>query len=185
MKKLIPLAFMSIVVMVSCNRPEVQDKMLHFQNEIFSMDYPSSWEYDEEWENMCDSFPSSTQGYRLELYSPSMTWPVVTIQRTSIPGCFDTPEAWRDANILFSQFNGLLGVVEDLFLDSASFDGFPAALGVCVIEEEGDTLVQKQIVVKVENNVYFLNNLFQINDKNNRQELLGDSIIETIRFNRP
>lgn len=48
--------------------------------------------------------------------------------------------------------------------------------------ENGDTLIHKYMVVKVDEYLYYLNNTFSWLDDGHLEQL-GDSILSTIRFN--
>lgn len=61
---------------------------------------------------------------------------------------------------------------------------YPAAMaGFVVALESGDTLIHKQMVVRLDKDLYYLNNTFDWHDDGSL-ELLGDSIISTIRFHK-
>ena len=51
-----------------------------------------------------------------------------------------------------------------------------------VVDRDGDTLIHKQLVAMVDDDVYYLSNSYNWNDDGTLQHL-GDSIICTIKFN--
>ncbi len=162
-------------------------EMIKYNNEFFSLMYPSNWEFDEEVNNMNDTIPAMSKGIRSTFYSnnPYSPWHTVMVQKSAMFECFKTPEEWRDASIQFKQFdNQYIGTVDSYMLDSLKFGPYPAAMaGFVVALESGDTLIHKQMVIMVDKDLYYLNNTFDWHDDGSL-ELLGDSILSTIRFSK-
>ncbi len=156
-----------------------------YENEFFSISYPKTWDYDEEINDMADTIPSMTKGVRVTFYdrSDSAPWLTVAVQKSAMPNIYETAEKWRDFSIAMKQFDPhYLTVIEQLNKDSLTFDGYPAAMtGFIVDAEQGDTVVHKQLIVLVGDDVYYVNNTFDWND-NGTLKRLGDSIISTLKF---
>lgn len=169
----------------SGNNEKKSPEMIEYHNEFFSLKYPSNWEYDEEINNMSDTIPAMSKGIRSTFYSnnPYSPWHTVMVQKSAMFECFKTPEEWRDASIQFKQFDDqYIGTVDSYMLDSLKFGPYPAAMaGFVVALESGDTLIHKQMVVMVDKDLYYLNNTFDWHD-DGTLELLGDSILSTVRF---
>lgn len=162
-------------------------EMIKYNNEFFSLMYPSNWEFEEEVNNMNDTIPAMSKGIRSTFYSnnPYSLWHTVMVQKSAMFECFKTPEEWRDASIQFKQFDDqYIGTVDSYMLDSLKFGPYPAAMaGFVVALESGDTLIHKQMVVMVDKDLYYLNNTFDWHDDGSL-ELLGDSILSTVRFHK-
>ena len=157
-----------------------------YANEYFSIKYPSDWEYEEEISEANDTLPVITEGIRATFYSsnPTLPWHTVMIQKSAMPAeALATPEEWRDMSVGLKKFDDqYLGYLDEYMQDSIKFGQYPAAMaGFVVATEEGDTLVQKQTIVKVGETIYYLNNTYDWND-DGTLESLGDSILSTIRF---
>lgn len=161
--------------------------MQEYSNEFFSLMYPSNWEYEEEINNINDTIPAMSKGIRSTFYSSNSysPWHTVMVQKSAMFECFKTPEEWRDASVQFKQFDDqYIGTVDSYMQDSLSFGPYPAAMaGFVVALESGDTLIHKQMVVMVDKDLYYLNNTFDWHDDGSL-ELLGDSILSTVRFNK-
>jgi hypothetical protein len=98
--------------------------------------------------------------------------------------CFNTPEEWRDLSTELKQFDdNYIGTVDEYMLDSLQFGNLPAAMeGFAFLADDGDAVVvQKQLVVMVGKEVYYLNNIFDMND-DGTMESAGDAILKTVRF---
>ena len=169
----------------SGNNEKKSPEMKEYHNEFFSLKYPSNWEYEEEINNMSDTIPAMSKGIRSTFYSsnPYSPWHTVMVQKSAMFECYKTPEEWRDVSIFFKQFDDqYIATVKSYMLDSLKFGPYPAAMaGFVVTLESGDTLIHKQMVVMVDKDVYSLNNTFDWHD-DGTLELLGDSILSTVRF---
>lgn len=152
-----------------------------YHNEFFSLKYPSDWVYDEE----INSIPGMSKGFRCTFYSRDSyyPWHIVMIQKSAMSGLYKTPEEWRDASVQFKQFDTqYIGTVDYLMQDSLRVGIHPAAMaGFIVALESGDTVIHQQTVVKVDKDIYFLNNSFDWHDDGSLK-LLGDAILSSIRF---
>lgn len=156
-----------------------------YENEFFSVDYPAEWVCEEEINNMCDTVPAMAKGINVVLYNPDpqMPWPVIRIQKSAMVDLFSTPEEGRDISVQLKQLDGAyLGTLEDCMADSLKVGSSPAAMaGFVSVTEQGDTVIQKQLVVMVGKEVYYLNNIFDYNDEG-ILEVMGDAILETVKF---
>ncbi len=191
MKKTLLSFVTALVAIVSCTTkinsrhipPQVKEN--EYKNEFFSVTYPSNWVYDVEVNDMSDSIPAMRNGIRVYLTSsnPNDPWQVVVVQKSAMFDVFKTPEEWRDASIQFKQFDkSYIGTVESYMLDSLSFGQWPAAMaGFVAVNETGDTIIHKQMVVMVGMQVYYLNNSFPWHTDSSI-ELRGDRILESVRF---
>lgn len=159
-----------------------------YQNEFFSLEYPFNWEYDEEINDMCDTVPAMSKGIRVTLFNndPNTPWHTVMIQKSAMFECFKTPEEWRDASVLFKQFDDqYIGTVDSYMLGSLNFGPYPAAMaGFVVATDEGDTLIHKQMIIMDGKDFYYLNNAFDWND-DGTLEKKGDSILSSFRISSP
>ncbi len=171
------------------------DEWQTYSNEFFSIDYPPNWHiWQEDVQEVPDSIPDDdrlfSQGIRLGLSSDlaSSSYECVIVQKSTmgelmLENVSVAPEDWRDFSIFNSQFDdSCIDIVDDYYQDSITFGSFPAAMvGYVVAPEEGETFIQKQTVVVVDKKVlYYLNNQFLPGDE--EEELMGDSILATIRF---
>lgn len=156
-----------------------------YQNEFFSLKYPSDWVYDEEINNMYYSILGMPKGFRCTFYSsdPNHPWHLVMIQKSAMSGMYKTPEEWRDASVQFKQFDDQYIDIVDIYMqDSLRVGTHPAAMaGFIVALESGDTVIHKQTVVMVDNDTYLLNNSYDWHD-DGTLELLGDAILSSVRF---
>lgn len=189
MKKSVFLGLASSLMIASCvsangNTPE-NEPLADYTCEFFSMKYPAGWEYTEEVNNMCDTIPAFFKGFRVMFYNPDPMAPfhVITVQKSTMFKLFETPEEWRDLSMELKEYDPqYLGYVEELVVDSLSFNNFPAAqAGFAVATETGDTIIHKQIVVMTDNGLYYLNNSFDWNDDGTLREN-GDKILSTIQL---
>lgn len=169
------------------NKTQNSPTMQEYSNEYFSLMYPSNWEYDEEITNMDDTIPVVTKGVRSTFYdsNPYHPWHTVMVQKSAMFEFFETPEEWRNLSVQLKQYdNQYIGTVDAYMQDSISFRSYPAAMaGFVIALESGDTLIHKQMVVMIDNDLYYLNNVFDRND-DGTMELLGDSILSTIKFHK-
>lgn len=179
-------------VSCKCNKSEKisndkNEKILQknkiYKNEFFSLEYPIDWDCVEEINDMYDTIPAMSKGIRVTLFSSGTTWHVVSVQKSAMFECFDTPEEWRDTSIVLKQFDDqYIGTVESYILDSLQFGPYPAAMaGFVVVPNEGDTLIHKQMVVMDGKDLYYLNNSFDWND-DGTLEKKGDSILSSFRI---
>lgn len=157
-----------------------------YENEFFSIEYPADWAYEEEINNMCDTVPAMSKGINVVVYNQNRQsrWPIVRVQKSSMFDCFNTPEEWRDLSTELKQFDdNYIGTVDEYMLDSLQFGNLPAAMaGFAFLADDGDAVVvQKQLVVMVGKEVYYLNNIFDMND-DGTMESAGDAILKTVRF---
>lgn len=197
MKKLLSAILIGISI-CACTSPKTKPeskadttmRMKQYNNEYFSLQYPSHWECEEEINNMKDSIPVMSEGIRATFYNPNPYSPHLTVMvqksaMTPMIQSLKTPEEWRDLSVEFKHFDKqYLGTVDDCMLDSLRFGPYPAAMaGFVVVLENGDTLVHKQTVVIVDNDLYYLNNTFDFHDKGYLEQL-GDSILSTVKFNK-
>ena len=190
MKNLLFL-ILSIIIFTSCNNkshsqakePE-ELSFNNYSNEYFSIEYPVDWEYEEEINSDYDTIPGMSTGIRTTFYPKDLNAPFQTIcvQKSSMFHVFSTPEEWRDLSVEMKNFNDeYIGTVESMMLDSIKFGPYPAAMAGFVVELGGDTIIHKQMVVVVDEDVYYLNNSFDWNDKGTLQKF-GDAILATVRF---
>lgn len=193
MKKLLTIVVLGTILcacpsrVITGNHPLIDYiETEEYQNEFFSLKYPSDWVYDEEINNMCDSIPGMSKGIRCTFYSsdPHYPWQTVMIQKSAMFGFYKTPEEWRDASVQLKQFDPqYIGIVEVLMQDSLRVGIHPAAMaGFIVALESGDTVIHQQTVVMVGKDTYFLNNSFDWHDDGSLK-LMGDAILSSVRFN--
>lgn len=158
--------------------------LLKYENEFFTMMYPGDWEYEEEVNNACDTIPGLSKGIGVELYSTNPEWPmqIVRVQKSAMPYQNLSPEELRDLSISLKQEdNRYLMIVDECVMDNFKFGEYPAAsVGFLVETERGDTIIHKQIVVKVDDDVYYLHNSFDWNELDIQE--VGDAILSTVRF---
>lgn len=159
-----------------------------YQNEFFSLEYPFNWTYDEEINDMCDSIPAMSKGIRVTFFNnnPNTPWHTVTVQKSAMFECFNTPEEWRDASVQFKLFDDqYIGTVDNYMLDSLKFGPYHAAMaGFVVATNEGDTLIHKQVIIMDGKDLYYLNNTFDWHD-DGTLEKKGDSILSSFRILSP
>lgn len=191
MKKLLTIVVLGTILCACTSRVVTGNHPLidyieteEYQNEFFSLKYPSDWVYDEEINNMY-SIPGMPKGFRSTFYSsdPHYPWHLVMIQKSAMSGMYTTPEEWRDASVQFKQFDDQYIDIVDIYMqDSLRVGTHPAAMaGFIVALESGDTVIHKQTVVMVDNDTYLLNNSFDWHD-DGTLELLGDAILSSVRF---
>lgn len=189
--KQIGLPILVIILLTACsvksnpNSNETEEvNNLTYANEFFSVEYPDDWEYEEEINSDYDTIPEMSKGIRTTFYSkaPKALFHTVCVQKSAMFHVFDTPEQWRDLSVEMKNFNDeYIGTVESMMVDSINFGPYPAALAGFVVKLDGDTIIHKQMVVMVEDDVYYLNNSFDWNDDGTLQKF-GDAILTTIRF---
>lgn len=185
--KLLLIIALCILPGVSCknNKTErISQENKFYQNEFFSVEYPFNWIYDEEINNMCDTFPALSKGIRVTFSNNNpYLWHTVMIQKSAMFECFKTPEECRNASVQFKQFDDqYIGTVDNYMLDSLQFGPYPAAMaGFVVATEEGDTLIHTQMVIMDGKDTYYLNNTFDWND-DGTLEKKGDSILSSFRI---
>jgi hypothetical protein len=190
---ILPLLVVLLSVCCSCTTNKGKDADAQgslpeektYENEFFSIEFPYNWDYEEEVNDAYDTIPAMSKGVRVTLYStnPYAAWHTVMVQKSAMSQCFDTPEEWRDASIALKQADEqYIGVIDELVQDSLKFGKYPAAMaGFGVVTETGDTIIQKQMVVMVDKELYYLNNSFDCNDDGTLEQI-GDSILATVRF---
>ncbi len=190
MKKYLLLSLIA-VVLTACgsndkklNGPTHEDKT--YTNEFFSLQYPYSWEVEEEINNMADTIPGLSKGLRATFYNltPYAPFHTVSVQKSAMSECFNTPEEWRDLSVGLKQFEpDYIATVDNFMLDSLKFGPYPAALaGFVVVTEDGDTVIHKQMVIMDGHDLYYLNNAYDWNDDGTLQKK-GDAILSTFRIN--
>lgn len=162
-------------------------KMQKYENEYFSIRYPSNWECQEDVNNMCDTLPAFSKGLLATFWNPDPSLPylVVSVQKSAMFHVFKTPEEWRDLSVQLKQFSKeYIATIDAYMLDSLDFEPYPAAMaGFIVKPEDGDTLVHVQIVVMVDSDVYYLNNTFDYHSDGKLEEF-GDVILSSIEFKK-
>lgn len=190
MKKFIILSL--VFLLISCTRNKTErgaseQKNITYSNEFFSIDFPSSWSYEEDVNTICDTVPEFSKGYNITIGNTDALpyWHTIRVQKSAMFKAFNepTPEKWRDLSMELKQFDeSYIGTVESYKMDSLYFGPYPAALaGFVVVPQPGDTIIQKQLVVLKGDEVYYLNNNFDWRD-DGTLEKLGDSILCSIRF---
>ncbi len=197
--QVIPTLLLLCIAVAGCSSNQAKagdndDEWHTYSNEFFSIEYPPDWHiWQEDVQEVPDTLPDDdrlfSQGFRLGLSRDmaSSSYECIVVQKSAM-GEFmfeelPAPENWRDFSIFNSQFDeSCIDLVEDYYQDSISFGSFPAAMvGLVIAPEEGETFIQKQTVVIVDNKVlYYLNNQFLPGDE--EEEHVGDSILATIRF---
>jgi hypothetical protein len=190
---ILPLLVVLLSICCSCTKKKEKDADVQgslpvektYENEFFSIEFPYKWDYEEEVNNMCDTISAMSKGINVTIYhqNPQVPWPLIRVQKSAMFECFSKPEEWRDLSIQLKQFDDrYIGTVDSYMLDSLQFGPSPAAMaGFIVVTEQGDTVIQKQLVVMVEKEVYYLNNTFDWKD-DGTFERIGDAILETVRF---
>lgn len=158
-----------------------------YENDYFEVEYPTSWEYREEYNTSCDTLPFMKLGVSVTFYpsDPTLPWPLVKIQKSSLTKMladFGSPEDWRDLSIELKQFDSqYIGTCDAYLQDSLTYGSYPAAMaGFVAISEDGDTLLHKQLVVRVKDEIYYLNNTFLWNDDS--REDIGDAVLSSVTF---
>lgn len=157
---------------------------INYSNEYFSINYPENWEYEEEINSEFDSIPEMSTGIRTTFFPKSQYAPfhTVCVQKSAMFYVFNSPEEWRDLTITMKNFNDeYIGTVDFMMLDSLKFGPYPAAMAGFAVDLGGDTIIHKQLVVMVNQDVYYLNNSFDMHDDGS-MELYGDSILSTVKF---
>jgi hypothetical protein len=190
---ILPLLVVLLSVCSSCTTKKGKDADAQgslpdektYENEFFSIKFPYKWDYEEEVNDAYDTIPTMSKGVRVTLYStnPYAAWHTVMVQKSAMYQCFDTPEEWRDASIALKQADDqYIAVIDEFVQDSLKFGKYPAAMaGFGVVTESGDTVIQKQMVVMVGKELYYLNNSFDWKDDGTLEQI-GDSILATVRF---
>ena len=166
------------------NNKKYDVPFINYSNEYFSINYPENWEYEEEINSEFDSIPEMSTGIRTTFFPKSQYAPfhTVCVQKSAMFYVFNTPEEWRDLSITMKNFNDeYIGTVDSMMLDSLKFGPYPAAMAGFAVDLGGDTIIHKQLVVMVNQDVYYLNNSFDMHDDGS-MELYGDSILSTVRF---
>ena len=189
--KQIGLPILVIILLTACsvksnpNSNETEEvNNLTYANEFFSVEYPDDWEFEEEINSDYDTIPEMSKGIRTTFYSkdPKAPFHTVCVQKSAMFHVFNTPEQWRDLSVEMKNFNDeYIGTVESMMVDSINFGPYPAAMAGFAVEVDGDTIIHKQLVVMVGDNVYYLNNSYNWNDDGTLQKF-GDAILTTIRF---
>ncbi len=187
MKKLLFIAITIAAISACTNKTSVttnhtQETEKVYQNEYFSINYPSSWSYDVEENEISDTIPGLRKGIKVNI-SPWYQWQVVSVQKSAMFDVFETPEQWRDFSIEMKKFDdSYIAVVDSYVVDSLSFGDWPAAMaGFIAINELNDTIFHKQLVVMVNKQLYYLNNSFLWNAEQ-AIEQRGDAILSSVRF---
>lgn len=186
------IAILFVACMSACtagtksnNSVEKTDSVCTYENHLFSMQYPKNWQIEEEVNNMCDTIPAFSQGFRVTLLSPddNQHWQSLSIQKSALFDCHLSAEGYRDLSIYLKQFEEqYIRTVDSYIIDSLQFGMHQAAMaGFVVVPEPGDTVIHKQMIVKVGTVVYYLNNVFHWKD-DGIMEKRGDSILSTVRF---
>ena len=163
-----------------------ENTQLVYENEFFSIVYPSDWEYQEEINDEYENNPSMSKGIRVTLFPKNQKtkWPVVMVQKSAMAGLYSTPEEARDASVTLKQFDKqYIGTVDKYMQDSLQFGPNPAAMaGFIYVTEEGDTIINRQlIVVTNDKETYYLNDSFDWND-DGTLEKQGAKILATFRI---
>jgi hypothetical protein len=188
-RMLMPLLALVTMACTAGNKNQKQEVQTArvYENEFFSLKYPNHWTYEEEINNMNDTVPALTKGVRVTFYDPSESapWLTVAVQKSAMPDIYGSAEKWRDFSNATKSFDPhYLVVIDELQKDSLSFKGYPAAMtGYIVDAEQGDTVIHKQILVLVDDEVFYINNTFDWND-DGTLEHLGDSLISTVSFKK-
>lgn len=158
------------------------DSFKHFENDLFSFDYPSNMFIEEEVNNMSDSIEGLKTGVDVSVYR--MDIPVsFRFVKSAMVDAFTSPEEWRDLSIQLKETtdNNYIGYIETQ--DSLWFCGSPAASVTLAFNgEQGDTLVQYQLVVLRENNDLFYLNCIAPNYLYDETQALADTVFHTFKF---
>ena len=159
-----------------------------YENEFFSLCYPKNWIYnDTGWggrdstQNEVDFYPAPFPGQKWEdMDVPCWIHCVKSFFDIQWKTAKEAAEMSKTFHALGNE-PGLLGISYEQ--DSIIVGGFPAYLIVYMIEQDNDTIVQKQFVTLLPNThkVFYFNSNFSVKHWDDGQQL-GDDIISTIKF---
>ncbi len=189
-RALFPIVAMMCVACSSTTKKVEQvektsNEMLTYENDFFTLDYPSTMVYEEDIEDNSGATPSVAKGIRVSLYDLSLDVPfVVSVQKSAFVDMFDTPEEGRDFSVALKQFDeneDVLETVDSLMRDSLTFGKYPAAMAGFLCTENGDTLLHKQLIVMANGELYYLNSTFDVHDDGTLQNI-GDKILRSVKF---
>lgn len=158
------------------------DSFRHFENEAIAFDYPSNMMAEEEVNNMSDTVEGLKKGFDVSVYRMEM--PVsFRFVKSAMFDVFTTPEEWRDLSIQLKETSdeNYIGYIETQ--DSLLFCGSPAASVTFAFKgEQGDTLVQHQLVVLRKNNDLFYLNSIAPNYLYDETRALADTVFHSFKF---
>ncbi len=179
------ISILFVVLIMSCGRSATKPNAgknnpypVKYENELFSVNMPRGWEYDDSgWHGLEDMRNS------VELHSPnSPVW--FHIVKTFIP--FEWKNIEEATNMALSS-RSLIGDNAELTnrIDNIEVGGYPASILYFSNYVDGDTIIQKQYVAYLEDShiTMYFNENFLSNDWV-VAEAIGDGIIKTIKLKK-
>ncbi len=159
-----------------------------YENESFSLCYPQNWIYNDTGWGGRDSMQNEVDFYPAPF--PGQKWKDMEVPcwihcvKAFLNIQWKTAKEAADVSKTFHALGnepGFLGIYDEK--DSLTVGGFPAYLIVYMIEQDNDTIVQKQFVTLLPSThkVFYFNSNFSVKHWDDGQKL-GDDIISTIKF---
>ncbi len=179
------LPFMAMVLMMSCTKPAAksspsQDSSpITYENDLFSIELPHGWEYDDSNWNGLDSLKNEVDFYDSK---DRVVWFHVVkayfpIQWKNIEEATEFAKTARELS------GDSVALVEQV--DSVMIDGYPSSVLLFANFVDNDTIMQKQFVTYLQDShivIYFNENFFY-KDWTEAQQL-GDPILGTIKLKK-
>lgn len=191
--KRLSLILAATLIMVACGSKNATDttsstkadSICQFENEWFSIKYPSFLKVYTEENDTQDTIPFLKEGGSVTICNDILPYRIYIVKSVS-PKIFETPEEWRDFAIESKNFISTDGVEYLDVLetrDSVYFYGNPAASVMYEVRDEYGTIqVQHQTVVLRENDDLYYINFFAPKDEYSQYSPIGLSIINTLKF---
>ncbi len=179
------ISLLFVVLIMSCGRSATKQNAgknnpypVKYENELFSVNMPSGWEYDDsDWYGLKD------MKNNVELYSSnSPVW--FHIVKTFIPYNWKDIDEATDTEVSARTSSG-----DDVKLtnriDGVEVGGYPASILYFLNHADGDTIIQKQYVVYLEDShiTMYINENFLLEDCI-AAEAIGDCIVNTIKLKK-
>lgn len=217
MKSSILPMIVSVLFLIGCNSlsKKSEDNKIStktYENEFFSLEYPSNLTCHEEVNNDYVENPHMQAGYKVTIVDPSGKDKTrVEIVKSVIANLHMTAEQMRDLSVLLkeqqqSEDSDGFAVADTIayiggkpiereeefsfikttgVLDSLTFGQYPAAMSFSKLRhnESGDTVNAFQMVVLVDTVIYYLNGIVPEND-DGTIEKKEHSILESIKFKK-
>lgn len=179
------LLLIGVVAMVSCSKPKANSPAqnnpfpLKYENELFSVNLPKGWTYDDSnWEGL-DRIRNE-----VDFYNPSGGIVSFHFVKTFFPFQWESiEEAAEMAKVARFLSGDDVELVQET--DSAEVGGYPASILFFANYVDNDTIIQKQYVTYLMDShiVIYFNENFNIQDQK-EAEKLGDRIINTIKLKK-